>query len=238
MHEISDLIELVRKDPSVDRTIVCQLEWAYFPLLEFEEDEPLAIEVAASTSAEGFVHLVNLAYRPKSVAKEHHVFDKARADIALRLLHKMRYATGLNGEEPDAATLAAWVEDVGSLATASDRYEVAMVSLGSVLGRVRAGQGQPYPHGAIVAALEESTGDEMLRGFRTSVFNARGVTTRGHGGQQEYHLAQKYEAMSRELRESAPRTSEMFGDLARGYRIDGAREDEREQRIEDGIDFW
>lgn len=78
----------------------------------------------------------------------------------------------------------------------------------------------------------------MLRGFRTSVFNERGVTWRGHGGQQEYELAAKYEAISRDLRDSAPRTSEMFGDLARGYRIDGAREDERERRIEDGIDIW
>lgn len=108
-------------------------------MLEFDEDEPLAIEVAASTSAEDFVHLVNLAYRPKSVAKEDHVFDKAQADIAIRLLRKMRYATGLNGEEPDTATLAAWIGDVGSLATASDRYEVAMVLVGDVLGRVRGG---------------------------------------------------------------------------------------------------
>lgn len=238
MYEISELIAIVRKDLSVDRTVVCQLEWAYFPLLELEDDEPLAIEVAASTSAEDFAHLVNLAYRPKSVGEEDHGFDKSQSDVAFRVLHRMRYAPGPNGEQPDAKTLTTWVADVGSLATASDRFDVAMHAIGDVLGRVKAGDGHPYPPPAIVAALEASTGDGMLTGFRTSVFNGRGVTARGRGGQQEYDLAEKYEAISCELRDVAPRTSEMFGHLARGYRIDGAREDEREQRIEDGIDLW
>ena len=238
MYEIRELIAIVRKDPSVDRATVCQLEWAFFPLLEFEGNEPLAIEVAASTSAEDFVHLVNLAYRPKSVAKEDHVFDKEQADVALRILHRMRYAPGLDGEAVDTAGLATWITDVGSLATASDRFESAMHALGAVLGRYRTRDGEPYPHPAIAAALEESVGDGMLIGFSTSVFSGRGVTWRGHGGQQEYDLAEKYEAISRELRDAAPRTGEMFGQLARGYRVDGAREDERERRIEDGIDLW
>ncbi|GGM22141.1 hypothetical protein ACFQBY_02515 [Promicromonospora citrea] len=238
MHETREFIAIVRRDPSVDRAIVCQLEWAFFPLLEFDGNEPLAIEVAASTSAEDFVHLVNLAYRPKSVAKEDHVFDKEQADVAFRILHRMRYAPGLDGEAVDTAALATWIADVGSLATASDRFETAMHAVGAVLGRYRTGEGEPYPHPAIATALEESVGEEMLIGFSTSVFNGRGVTWRGHGGQQEYDLAEKYEAISRELRDVAPRTSETFGQLARGYRRDGAREDERERRIEDGVDPW
>lgn len=238
MYEIRELIGIVRADPSINRNVVCRLEWAFFPLLEFEEDEPLAIEVAASASAEDFVHLVNLAYRPKSAAEEGQVIDKTEAEVAFRVLHRMRYTPGLDGEDPDTAALATWIGDVGSLAAASDRFEIAMHAIGDVLGRVKVREGQPYPHPAIVAALEGSVGDEMLRGFRTSVFNGRGVTWRGHGGQQEYDLAEKFDAISRNWRHSAPRTSEMFEDLARGYRIDGAREDEREQRIEDGIDLW
>lgn len=238
MYEIQELIAIVRKDLSVDRMIVCQLEWAFFPLLERGDGEPLAIEVAASASAEDFMHLINLAYRPKSVAKEDHVVDKRQADTALRVLHHMRYTPGHNGEDIDIKALAEWAKEVASLATVSDRFDIAMHAIGDVLGRVKAQDGQPYPNPAIVAVLEDSTGDQMLAAFSTSVFNGRGVTWRGHGGQQEYDLAEKYEAISRELGEAAPRTRDMFGRLAHGYRVDGAREDEREQRIEDGIDMW
>jgi hypothetical protein len=130
------------------------------------------------------------------------------------------------------------VKEVASLATVLDRFDVAMHAIGDVLGRVKARDGNSYPHPAIVTVLEESAGDQMLEAFRTSVFNVRGVTWRGHGGQQEYDLAKKYEAIGREIGELAPRTREMFDRLAQGYRVDGAHEDEREQRIEDGIDMW
>lgn len=238
VYQLQELIATVRNDISVDRATVCQLEWAFFPLIEHVDGEPLAIEVAASTSAEDFVYLVNLAYRPKSVDKEDHVVDKRQAETAFRILHRMRYTPGLDGEDIDAKALAEWAKNVTSLATGSDRFDIAMHAVGDVLGRASARDGQPYPHPAIVAVLEGSIGDRMLAAFSTSVFNGRGVTWRGHGGQQEYDLAENYEAISRELRDVAPRTSEVFGQLARGYRMDGAREDEREQRIEDGIDMW
>jgi len=119
----------------------------------------------------------------------------------------------------------------------SDRLDITMRSVGSALGRYKVEDGQQYPLLAFVGVLEASEeGDEMLNGLATSVFYGRGVVWRGRGGQQEYDLAEKYEAISRELRGKAPRTSEMFSRLASGYRMDGAREDEREQRIEDGID--
>lgn len=236
--DIPELIAAVRKDPSVDRAVVCQLEWAFFPLVEFEEDEPLAIEVAASRLAEDFVHLVDLAYRPRSGAQSDHAVDKRHAEIAFRVLHRMRYTPGLDGEEIDAEALAAWVEEVVRLASASDRRDVALHAVGEIFGRVPAQDGQPYPDPAILSALETTMGDEMLQGFGTAIFNGRGVVWRGHGGQQEYDLAEKYEAISRALREAAPRTSDAFDRLARTYRVDGAREDEREQRIEDGIDRW
>lgn len=235
---IPELIATVRNDISVDRATVYQLEWFFYPLLEGEEGEPLAIEVAASTSAEDFVHLVNLAYSPKSVAKEAHVIDKRQARTAFHILDHMRYTPGPSGEEIDAKALTEWVQDVALLTTKSDCFDSAMCAVGAVLGRVNVRDGQPYPHPAIVAVLEGSIGDHALKAFGISIFNARGLTVRGHGGRQEYDLAEKYEAISRKLRDVAPRTSATFKQLGREYRRDGVREDEREQRIEEGIDIW
>jgi hypothetical protein len=235
-YQIRELMSIIRKDPSVPRAAVCQLELALYPVFEFPDGEPLAVDVAASTMAEDFVFLVEKAYRPKSVAADDYVFDKTWAQVAFRALHRMCYTPGLDGEDINLEALAAWVARVRELAAASDRVDIAMHAIGDILGRVKAQGGQPYPHPAIVAVLEASTGDDMLGGFRTSVFNSRGIVSRDHGGQQERDLAEKYEVIAQRLQDSAPRTSEMFGQLARGYQIDGAREDEREQRIEDGID--
>lgn len=238
MYEFRELLGFVRDDPSIDMTTVCRLEWAYFPLLEFDDDEPLAIEVAASEDAENFVYLFGLAYGVDLLSSDNHGTGKAEADVAFQVLHRMRYTLGRNQQGSDMAELASWIESVRLLVTTPGGVEQAMYLIGGILGRVKSPGGDPYPSPAIVDVLERSIGVEMLLGFRTAVFNGRGVTWRGHGGGQERELAERYEAVSRGLRESAPRTSRMFGVLARGYRMDGVREDERDQRIEDGIDLW
>jgi hypothetical protein len=237
-HQIRTLITAVRSDPSVDRALVCQLEWAFLPLLDFEDAEPLAIEVKASESAADFMYLVDVAYPPTSEDGASGSVDGNLRSMAYRVLSRMRYAPGLSTDEISAQELLAWISDIIAIAAGSDRLEVAMHQVGEVLARVKPREGKPYPDPAIQIALEASIGDEMLGGFRTSLFNGRGVVFRGHGGQQEYDLAERYDAIAREIRDGAPRTSAMFRSLAAEYRRDGAREDEREERIEDGIDSW
>jgi len=235
-HQIRRLIAAVRDDASVDRALVCQLEWAFFPV--FEDSDSLAIEVEASKSAADFMYLVNLAHRPRSESDETSRINPELRSRAFRFLMRMRYTPATGTGEISTEELMSWISEIRSLAGAAERIEIAMHEVGQMLGRVKPREGVPYPEPAIQTALEESVGEQMLRGFSISLFNGRGVGFRGHGGQQEYDLAEKYDRIADETRGAAPRTSAMFRRLAAGYRRDGADEDEHEERIEDGIDHW
>lgn len=233
--EFRELLSLIRSDSSIDRGVICQLELALLPALDFNDDEPLAIEVEASNSAPNFMFLIDLAFKSTNNSDDDGESSGEFRVGVYRVLNEMRYAPtgGIT-----CGSLLAWISEVKALATDSGRLSPAMQSIGQILARVKRLGDQPYPDPVILAALEASEGNDMLSGFKISLFNSRGVVWRGRGGQQEYELAEKYEEIAREIKLTAPRASTMFEQIAKEYRWEGAREDEREERVQDGIDAW
>ena len=76
--------------------------------------------------------------------------------------------------------------------------------------------------------LESVCSDEMDRGFRTGIYNARGVHSRNprDGGEQERELAEKYEKFAAAYQVTCPRTAVALRSLAEIYRREAKEEDE------------
>ncbi|MBP8808520.1 MAG: hypothetical protein KBG48_14510 [Kofleriaceae bacterium] len=78
-------------------------------------------------------------------------------------------------------------------------------------------------------AIDRTRSKELESGFRTGVYNRRGVTTRGldDGGALERTEAARYRAWADAVRRTHPRTGAVLEAIADRYEADAARHDDR-----------
>ncbi len=74
--------------------------------------------------------------------------------------------------------------------------------------------------------MEDIHSREMMKGAHPGLYNARGIVSRGEGGDQERDLADKYRSWADALQYSHPFVaSHLLMDMARTYDHEANRED-------------
>ncbi|MDE0318932.1 MAG: hypothetical protein OXI97_03545 [Acidimicrobiaceae bacterium] len=127
-------------------------------------------------------------------------------------------AAAEHDEAVDEASLNSWVERARARLTESDRKAVGDLQIGAALAATPADPDGDWPGTAVRHLLEHLQSDEVDSGISTTLYNRRGVTSRGitEGGTQERELAEDYRAPSRRF-QAWPRTAANFAGLARSY---------------------
>lgn len=195
--EITELIKALQEDSNTDQDDLFKVEWAYLRLLDRHSDaEPKLLEKYLSSQPEFFCEVIRLIYRPDNEERqdeEPNEERKAIASNAWRLLHEWkRPPSVLEGGGFSSEDFEVWLQSVKHLCKESGHLEVAMIKVGEVLLYC-----PPDPQGlwivrSVASALNARDAEEMRSGFRTEVFNSRGVHWVDPTGKPERDLATQW----------------------------------------------
>lgn len=227
-YHITELIKALQSDPATDQDDLFRVEWAYLPLLEHGDAKPKLIENKLATQPNFFCEVIQLIYRSKHDEKNEEEPDEYRKGIASnawRLLNQWKRPPGLqeNGDF-SAKDFESWLESVKRQSAATGHLEVAMIKVGEVLLYC-----PPEPDGLWIArsvanALNARDAEEMRSGFRTEVFNSRGVHWVDPTGKPERELAEQWRQKAGAIENAGfARFAAVLRDLAESYDRDAER---------------
>jgi hypothetical protein len=125
-----------------------------------------------------------------------------------------------------ADLLLDWIKTVRTSCQELSRGEVGDICIGKLLSSAPLGGDGVWPCEPVRTAMEEIHSDEIMRGARTGLFNARGVHSRGKGGAQEREIANKFRRWAEPLQLTYPYVySRLLMEMVRNYEHDANRED-------------
>lgn len=196
-YEITELIKALQNDPNTDQDDLFNVEWAYLRLLDRHSDaEPKLLEKYLSTQPDFFCEVIRLIYRSKYEEKKGEEPDELKKSIATnawRLLHEWRRPPGvLDDGSFSSDDFKVWLQNVKKLCMESGHLEVAMIKVGEVLFYTPLDPKGLWIVRSVASALNARDAEEMRRGFRTEVFNSRGVHWVDPTGKSEKDLAEQW----------------------------------------------
>ena len=222
-HQIVELIKFLQEDSTANSEDVAKVEWAYLRLLDHGGDtRPKTLERRMANEPDFYLEVIRQVFRSKNdeqqVRPEATEDEKAIASNAYRLLNRWQRLPGLadNGLF-DPKWLNAWLDEVKWKSTASGHFDISMSVVGQVMTYAPADPGGLWIDQAAAAALNGRDVDAMRDGFRTQLFNSRGVFS-PTGGAGEFALAAKYKERAAQVDEAGfTRLATTLRDLADSY---------------------
>lgn len=193
-YQITELINFLQSEKSVNPDDLFKVEWAYLPLLDsYSNAKPMYLESRLASDPDFFCEVVRLIYRSE---KEDHPADepteesKAIATNAWRLLHQWSTPPGMqqNGTF-SAASFNEWYQRVKLLCADSGHLDVALINIGEVLIHTPPDNSGLWIDKVVAAALNDREADCMRDGFRTGIYNSRGAHWVDPTGRPERELA-------------------------------------------------
>ena len=183
------------------------------------------------SNPESFMELICLVYKPSNAKLEPAPGNiRASAETAGSLLHSGRGVPGLesNGEILRESFFS-WINRVRVLAKEKDREVITDLKIGTWLSNWPINQDfDCWPDPVIAELLDMDDCEEIRQGFRTGVYNSRGVTSRMpyDGGLQERKVAEEFRRFSIHWKDSKPNVASMIEGLAESYEQEARRHDE------------
>ena len=122
--------------------------------------------------------------------------------------------------------LASWVKIVRDTSEQLGRLGSADTCIGQLLSGAPTGNDGIWPCEPVRQVMEDVHSKTMMEGAVVGLYNSRGATWRGEGGDQERELAQKYRTWADALQYSHPFVaSALLMQMVKGYEADADRED-------------
>ena len=153
--------------------------------------------------------------------------QKKIATNAYRLLQNWRTPPGSQKDGTyNGDVLTNWLKRVKVACKESGHLEMALTMVGHVLIHTPPDPDGLWIHHSTATALNDRDAKYMRDGFRTALFNSRGV----HGftsGREERALAQKYRGQADEVESHYHRLANSLRELAVSYEYDAEREESR-----------
>ena len=148
------------------------------------------------------------------------------AETAYRLLERVRLIPGTDREgKVDTESLRRWVVEVRRRCAAHGRAKVGDHWIGQLLSKAPAEDSSLWPCRPVCEVMETVASDAISDGFCIGVHNARGVFSRGEGGDQERVIAAKYRDWAQPIAFDYPYVSSVLQRIAVSYDREGERED-------------
>ena len=117
-----------------------------------------------------------------------------------------------------------WLEAVRTECVETGHIEVAMLTVGHVLIHTPADPSGLWIHRTAAGALNEKCATDMRDGYRTELFNSRGVHWVDPSGHSEMELAAKYRAQAEAIEGAGFfRLANTLRDLAESYEREAER---------------
>ncbi|WP_395674643.1 HigA family addiction module antitoxin [Inquilinus sp.] len=237
-YDIQKAFKLLDRNSEVSLEDKAGLEFAYLDVLarSFRDGDGHQIpnlERYIEDHPEMFVQAIVWTYKRKSLGEDPPEFRAGegrehRASRGYRLLEALERIPGQGEPNEEAASgkLTEWVATVRRLCSELDRAEIADICLGKLLASASEGKDGVWPNEAVRDVMEELQSEEISRGARTGIYNARGMHWRGEGGNQERELAAKYRRWAEALHFSHPFvSSSLLMSIVRTYEYEAEQQD-------------
>lgn len=122
--------------------------------------------------------------------------------------------------------LSAWVKIVRDACENVGRLDIGDICLGKLLSGAPIGSDGIWPCEPVRQVMEDVHSKSMMSGAHTWLYNSRGVTCRGVGGNHERELAEKYRPWANDLQYSHPFVaSQLLMGMVKTYEHEANRED-------------
>ena len=230
-YQTVEVIKCLQKSPSVDREVLCEIEWCFLSMLRFSTGSPVTLESRLASEPAFFAEIVAYAFRSKNEAEsddEPSEERKATAMNAYRLLNEWRGCPGkLSDDAFDKKIFTNWLNEAMRITKETGHSEIAQNRIGHVLTNAPKDPNGLWIHRAVAAALNERDAGKMRSGFTIELYNQRGV----HGftaGREERELAQLNREKAEALETAGySRFATAMREFARGYERDAERDAQR-----------
>jgi hypothetical protein len=218
----------LRTRSDVEKSQIARLEYAYLPLLRYEQ-EPLTIYELLASTPEMFVEVLSNVFRGKNAPVDQVRTDemRARAITSYDLLSEFKNTPGLHEGKIDVRELSDWVVKVRVLTAAKGLDDVGDQRIGFVLANAPQDVDEPFwPPSAVCQVIEASASEQIEKGFAIECFNKRGTYSKGinEGGDQEREFARRYKAWA-DATLKYPRTWAMLTAISEDWDRNAERED-------------
>lgn len=230
-----------------DEDRLARLEMFYLPILASHGSTrpPKALNNALVKDPNLFAEVISLVYKPKTEEKAEKEYQEMkntmsdneiadRAGNAWRLLDTFNQIPGADeNNNIDEEELKEWIERARSLNEENEREDVGDRQIGTLLAKCpKNREDEDWPPEPICEAIEKLKNDKIKQGFKTELYNSRGVVTKAafEGGNQDRALAEYYDQLAKNKEINYPQVAAIFQDLAKDYKEEAKREDERARR--------
>lgn len=228
-YQVIQLIKILQDDESVDAGGLFNVEWAYLPLLtDHHGASPKLLGHRLSSDAAFFCQLIRLLFRSQDSEQPKEPLNAQETAIAengYRLLREWRVPPGtLVDGSFDGSALIAWMNDMKADASSTGHLEIAMTMVGHVLTYVPCDGSGLWIHRAAAEILNAKDASDLRDGYRTQIFNSRGLHWMDPSGKPEQELMEKYRAQADEVDQAGyPRLATTMRELASTYQTEFER---------------
>ena len=234
-HVVSQAFEVLSERDDVDGDDLAQLEFLYIDALRHTKHDIRNLERQLAASPSLFAQALIYASRrsddgqdPPELRPKNREVARGLASFAYELLSRAKRLPGTNDEgELDARKLKDWILAARALVRQYGREEVGDALIGQLLAHSPKGKDGVWPAEPVRDVLEDVGTAKIANGMQVGRFNARGVTWRGEGGEQERSLAEEYRAWSRQAAARHLFTARMLADIASSYDREAQWHDDR-----------
>lgn len=197
-YHMVQLIKHLQSDSAVSDDDLFRVEWAYLPLLnQLDGNKPVYLHRKLANEPDFFCEVIQLIYRSDKQgdkAGEPSEEQRAIATNAHRLLREWTRPPGLKDDGTfDSEHFKGWLQRVREVCIETGHLEVALINIGEALIYSPADEDGLWINKTVADALNDRYSEEMRDGFRTALYNSRGVHMVDPSGKPEMDLAEKYE---------------------------------------------
>lgn len=202
-YHITEIIKSLQQNEATDKDKLFHVEWSYVPFLDRHSDvSPITLENKLAADPDFFCELIQLIYRAEGEEPKEEPTEQRRniASNAYRLLSTWSIIPGSSSNtEFNPEAFIKWLNTVEKIVKASGHYDVALIQLGDVLVNSPAGPDGLWIHPTIAEAMNSKERSSLRDGYRTGVYNSRGVHTVDPEAKPERALAEKYRQRAEEI---------------------------------------
>lgn len=226
---VSELIKFLQTKSSGYENDLVRIEWSYLPLLNsLGQGKPKLLEHKLATDPGFFCEAIRLIYRSKrddAPTVKHTESEKAIATNAWRLLHDWATPPGTQADGSFSGQhFRKWLDATKALCTDSGHLEVALIHVGGVLIHAPCDPSGLWIDLTVASALNERDDENIRDGYRTAIYNSRGVHWVDPTGKPEKDLAEKYRRKAEDVEGAGfQRLASMLRDLAAQYEHEAER---------------
>jgi hypothetical protein len=226
-YEITTVITLLQKS-SIDPDKLARIEWSYLQLLSGpERGAPLTLERRLAESPPFFCEVIRTVFRSDNSERTPEPTEAARniASNAFSLLFQWSIPPGMSLDGSfDGARFSYWLAEVEQICRESGHLTVALHQVGPVLTHVPPDTSGLWINRQVAQEMNRADMEELRSGYRTGLFNSRGVHWVDPSGAPERELASRYGEWAEQAdRQGFARLAGAMRALSESYALDAER---------------